>query len=130
MRTWFVAVLVGALVTAAGCGGASGPKKMDVSGSVQLDGQPLAEGDIVFIPEDKTAGAEGGKIKDGKYKMQAREGKNKVEITATRVVPGKKGPMGTEDLLESIVPEKYNTKSTLSADVGSGKTEHNFDLKK
>ncbi len=112
----------------AGCGG-GGSGKRDVTGTVKFDGKDVADGDIIFTSDDKSVGAEGGKIKGGKYTIKARDGKNKVEIHATRAVPGKKGPMG-EDAIESYIPEKYNTKTELSADVGSGKTEHNFDLKK
>jgi hypothetical protein len=118
----------GMAFVAAGCG-KSGPKLMEVSGTVKYDGQDVAEGDIAFIPEDKTVGGEGGKIKDGKYTLKVKEGKNKVQIFASRAVPGKKGPMG-EDLVEQYIPEKYNDKTELTADVGAGKTTHNFDLKK
>jgi hypothetical protein len=128
MKRWLFAPLLGALLGAiAGCGG-SGPKKFDVSGTVTFDGVPVADGDLTFTPEDKSRGAEGGKIKDGKYTMKAHEGKNKIQIIATRIVPGKKGAMG-EDFIEQYIPAKFNEKSDLSADVGAGKTEHNFDLK-
>ena len=132
MRTksrWvFLAGLVALLLAGAGCG-QSGPKKLDVSGTVKYDGQEVTEGFITFFPEDKNIGPEAGPIKDGRYTAKAVEGKNKVQITATRPVPGKKGPMG-EDFVEQYIPEKYNTQTTLSAEVGSGKTEHNFDLPK
>lgn len=117
-----------ASLAVAGCG-KGGPGKRDVTGTVKLDGKEVPEGDIIFLPEDKTVGAEAGKIKDGKYSLKARDGKNKVEIRATRLVPGKKGPMG-EDAIEDYIPEKYNIKTELSAEVSSGQTEHNFDLKK
>jgi hypothetical protein len=118
----------GMAFAAAGCG-QSGPKMTEVSGTVKYDGQDVAEGDIAFLPEDKSVGGEGGKIKNGRYTLKVKEGKNKVQIFASRAVPGKKGPMG-EDLVEQYIPEKYNDKTDLAADVGSGKTEHNFDLKK
>jgi hypothetical protein len=35
-----------------------------------------------------------------------------------------------EDWIEQFIPEKYNEKTELTAEVGSAKTEHNFDLKK
>jgi hypothetical protein len=120
--------LAGLILGAGGCG-KSGPKIYDVSGTVKYEGQDISEGDIIFFPEDKSVGPEAGKIKDGKYTAKAREGKNKVYIQASRTVPGKKGPMG-EDFVETYIPKKYNDDSTLNADVGSGKTEHTFDLKK
>ena len=57
-----------ALLTLAGCSG--GPKRYPVTGTVTVDGVPLVEGDIVFVPEDKTQGAEPGKIKDGKFELK------------------------------------------------------------
>ncbi len=122
-----LAVLLAAVV-AAGCGKSS-PKLHDVNGTVKFDGQDVAEGDITFIPEDKSVGAEGGKIKAGRYTLKVKEGKNKVQILANRLIPGKKGPMG-EDAVEPYIPEKYNDKTELTADVAAGKTTHNFDLKK
>ncbi|OWK38176.1 hypothetical protein FRUB_07296 [Fimbriiglobus ruber] len=116
------------LAILAGCG-EPGPKKYDVSGTVQYEGEPVTEGDIMFASEDKTIGPEGGKIKDGKYALKVREGKNRVEIRGTKIIPGKKGSMG-EPFVDSFIPEKYNTKTELTADVGSGKTTHNFELKK
>jgi hypothetical protein len=129
MNRCFCAALLafGMAFVAAGCG-KSGPQMMEVTGTVKYDGQPVAEGDISFIPEDKSVGGEGGKIKDGRYTLKVKEGKNKVQIFASRGVPGKKGPMG-EDLVEQYIPEKYNDKTELTADVSSGKKEFNFDLK-
>lgn len=112
-----------------GCSSEVGPKKYDVSGTVKFDGKEVAEGEIVFQSDNPSIGAEGGTIKNGKYTLKAREGKNKVEIRATQVVPGKKGPMG-EDWVEQFIPAQYNDSSTLSAEVGSGKTKHDFDLPK
>ena len=130
MRLKIVAMFaVGLLGLVVGCSNEVGPKKYDVSGAVKVDGKEVAEGEIIFQSDDKSVGAEGGAIKDGKYALKAREGKNKVEIRATRIVPGKKGPMG-EDWVEQFIPEQYNEKSTLTAEVGSGKTKHDFELNK
>src|SRR6185437_14801065 len=105
-----ICCLAAVVLVLAGCG-EPGPRKYKVSGTVRYDGQMVADGDVIFIPEDKSVGPEGGKIKDGKYSLMAREGKNQVQLRASRVVPGKKGPMG-EDWVESYLPEKYNDKTT------------------
>lgn len=115
-----------ALVMLASCAPSTG--LMAVSGKVNFDGQPLKDGDIMFIPADKQFGAEAGKIKDGAYQLNTRPGMNRVEIRATRLVPGKLGPMG-EPATEPFVPAAYNSASTLTADVGSGKLKHDFELK-
>jgi len=130
MRGMFPGCLaaIGVLAMLQGCG-SSGPRVLDVKGTVQYDGKPVAEGDITFLPENEAIGGEGGKIKDGKYAMKVKEGKNKVRITASQVVPGKKGPMG-EDWVEQFMPAKYNDSTTLSADVATGKTQHDFNLAK
>src|SRR5207248_8852791 len=111
----------------AGCGD-SGPKMYPVSGTVTFDDQPIPEGDIVFLPEEKQFGPDAGKIKDGKYAFRAKGGKKKVQIQASRLIPGKKGPMG-EPAREDYIPPRYNTKTELTADVGSGTSEFNFNLK-
>lgn len=116
-----------------GCG--SGGKSLDVEGTVLLNGKDLEEGDITFVPEDKNLKAEGGKIANGKFRLKAPIGKCKVEIRATRVVPGKTQPSAAgpdappEPLRESIVPAKYNDQTTLNADVGPGKTTFKYELK-
>jgi len=131
MRTSFMAAGFAGLLmlVAIGCGD-SGPKQLDVSGSVTYDGTDVSSGEIFFTSDDKSIGAVEAKIKDGKYTTKLREGKHKVEIRASRVVPGKKGPMGTEDLLEAYIPKKYNDQSTLTVEVGAGKTTHDFKLDK
>jgi hypothetical protein len=127
-RVFWFAGLAGLILAVSGCG-KSGPSKLDVSGTVKYDGQEVTEGFITFFPEDKSVGPEAGPIKDGKYTAKVREGKNKVQIQANRPVPGKKGPMG-EQAVEQYIPKQYNEETTLTADVGSGKTQHDFDLKK
>jgi hypothetical protein len=118
------------LVSAAvGCGSGSGVHQ--VSGKVTLDNEPLPDGDITFFPEAKDAAPEGGKIKDGQYKLnKVKSGKNKVVIQARRLVPGKTGPMG-EPATEDYIPARYGDKekTELSVDVSDGKTEHSFPLK-
>jgi len=52
-----------------GCGGSGA---YDVEGTVTLDGEPMKEGDVTFIPEDTKHGPDAGKITDGKYRLRAR----------------------------------------------------------
>jgi len=121
------AVLMGLLLALMGCG--SG--EATVSGTVSLDGKPLEEGHIAFRPLPALAKSEarGGPIKDGKYQVKAQPGQNRVEITATRVVPDKKDSFGTP-LRESMIPEKYNAQSELTKEISAGGVnEFNFELK-
>ena len=124
MRTF--SLLFVSLLTCMGCD--SGPKLYEITGKVSFDGTPVAKGDITLRSENPSTAPQGATIKDGSFQMKASEGKYKVEIISTRVVPGKKGPMG-EDAIEEFIPEKYNTKTTLSAEVKSNsKNEILFEL--
>jgi hypothetical protein len=72
-----------ALVIVAGCGG-SKVKRVNVSGTVTLDGQPVPHGTISFTPADKTTqgNTAGGEITEGKYSVaNVTPGKNRVEIS-------------------------------------------------
>jgi hypothetical protein len=98
-----------------------------IGGSVTLDGAPLPDGDILFTPANPQFGSEGAKIKDGAYQATVRPGQTKVQIRASRPVPGKKGPMG-EQLIEDYIPAKYNDQSNLSIDVSTSRRKHDFQL--
>jgi hypothetical protein len=111
-------------------GSGCGPGEVAVSGTVTLDGAPLAEGHIAFrpLPALATSEASVGPIKDGKYQLTARPGQNRVEIIATRVVPGQKDSFGNP-LRVSIIPAKYNVQSELTRELqATGGSELNFDL--
>jgi hypothetical protein len=100
-----------------------------VSGIVKIDGTPLVEGTIAF---DRGDGAVPGsaEIKNGSYTLTARPGLNKVIIRAFKVDPSiaSKDPARPVDTRVNIIPEKYNDKTTLSADVTAEKKTFNFDL--
>jgi len=98
---------------------ATGPAEYPVTGTVTLDGAPIAEGRILFRKIGDGDRGFGAEIKDGKYSLNSEAGKVKIEITAARPVPGKfHSPNGTpEPVMEAIVPAKYNSKTTLEAEV-------------
>ena len=105
-----------------------------MSGNVKLDGQPLGEGTITFTPVGKGLSA-GGTIQSGAYSIPEEQGpsagKFKVAVNA-RKATGKqtKGRDGTSapEMAEFVAPE-FNVKTNLDADIGSGKSEHNFEVK-
>lgn len=99
-----------------------------IQGKVTLDGAPLEAGDLIFSHSDPQFGQEPGKIVNGAYTANVHPGTNKVQIRATRAVPGKFGPMGTEPLLEDIIPAKYNSATTLSIEVTKDKKD-GYDFK-
>ncbi|MCA9047644.1 MAG: carboxypeptidase regulatory-like domain-containing protein [Planctomycetaceae bacterium] len=108
-----------------GCG-SSGPEIASVEGTVTLDGQPLANASVVFVPEGgRPAGA--STDAQGKYVLNFSEdrqgaipGKNVVRISTARgettddngqMVPGS----------PETIPAKYNAQTTLEFNVEPGK---------
>ena len=137
--------LVAAWLAMSGCGGRTGPEKAVVSGRVTLDGVPVEDGTIAFIPTGNGPGGPtaGAMIKQGTYRTLAGKGPvlgpHRVEIIAYR--PGKSvevqgvggattGLSGTAAVqeLELYIPEQFNKHSTLTVVVVSGENEVNFEL--
>lgn len=134
MKSWTLSVILAVSGVFAGCG-PGGPEIASVEGRVTLDGEPLANAAIVFIPEDgRPAGATTDK--DGHYVLNFTEGrsgaipgKNLVRVTTVRdageTEDGTPIPASPER-----IPMKYNAQSELSFDVKPGeKNVANFDLK-
>jgi len=123
------------LLALSGCGGSSDVKRTPVSGTVQLDGAPLPEGMIQFIPD---LGVKGPpvqlEIHEGKFSASTANGpaagRNAVQITALKKTGKKtKTIMGEEaDEIIQYVPARYNEQSTLTADVQSGGEPLTFQL--
>lgn len=99
-----------------------------VSGTVVLNGEPLAEGDIYFRSQDPAFGVDAGKVVAGRFSFRAKPGTKIVEIRASREVPGQKTPMGGP-LRREYIPEPYNDNSKLEVEVSKdGKNEYEFKL--
>src|SRR5207253_1664581 len=88
----------------------------DVTGTVTLDNQPLAEGTIVFESEDGKTPAASGTITSGKYSLKVAPGPKTVKIMASKASDKVDPAMGGAPKV-SIIPTVYNTQSTLKADV-------------
>ena len=118
-----------------GCG--SQDPRRGLSGTVTLDGEPLALGSISFRGLRGTSGpTAGGEIKEGQF-IVPRDGGTftgtfRVEISATR----KTGKQVQDPLLgmmvdefEQIIPKQYNLQSELSVEVtADGPNEYEFAL--
>jgi hypothetical protein len=134
-------VLVAGILACAGlllgCS-SGGLRTAAVSGTVTLNGQPVAEGSITFIPVEGTTGPErGAVIKDGQYSIPQAKGvvvgKNRVELRSIQK-SGKKiqdptKPPGTliDELAEAFPPE-CNSKSTLVRDIQAENNTLNFAI--
>ena len=108
------------LLISLGCNSAETPA--EVSGTVLLGSEPLAEGNIIFEALDKSTAPGAGIIKDGKYTIQVLPGSKKVKIQASK--PGTKiDPVMKSAMPESILGPEFNDKTTLKADIKPGKNE-------
>ena len=109
-----------------GCGSSGGdsrlPDRGEISGTVTLDGQKIDNGSITFFSEEDAARGiqASATIKDGKYEILVTPGTKKVKISQT--VETK------PNFFENMVPAKYNTKTTLEADVNKESRHFDFEL--
>jgi len=114
-----VLVLAASIAFVPGCGGPKPSPLMTVSGTVEVDGEPLKGGQIVFVPLDANLSPEAGTIKDGTFECSSKMGPMRIEITATRKNPG--------GLRANYIPARYNKESELTEDVSA--SNHHWDFK-
>ena len=112
----------------AGCGG--NPNLADVKGVVTLDGKPLPDAFLMFVPESSGATSFGKTDAAGTYHLMFSESQKGAFIGSNRVV------IRTRDVksdnsgsIPELVPTAYNDETTLVADVQAGKNTFDFDLK-
>jgi hypothetical protein len=130
------------LLALAGCADSTAPvdalPRKALSGSVSLDGQPLAQGKIQFDPVGAGAGnttLATGEIKDGKFAIDRASGPvpGKYKVSISSVPPIKIGPgeePGARPKMDpEKVPAKYNTRTTLTEEITDGSAPLNYDLK-
>ncbi len=98
-----------------------------VSGTVTLDGKPLEDGKISFRSTTTSTPPQIGNITAGQFACQVTTGPQRVEISATRTIPGAASTGIGE---ANYIPPRYNTQSTLTVEVtASGPNSFTFDLK-
>ncbi|QEG33935.1 hypothetical protein [Bythopirellula goksoeyrii] len=111
----------------------------EISGTVTLDGKPLETGEILFKPLSGSTGpTAGSEIENGSYQIPAvtqglRVGNEyQVEITSMvgsgRMSPDPNDPTGQRELLENVIPERYNTSTTLQVTISSDRAANNIDF--
>ena len=107
---------------------------VEVSGTIKLDGKPLPSAKVAFESEDKRSSI-GITDSSGNYTLDydsqtkgAPPGPKIVRITsAAAEVEGGGASEGAPAAKETI-PARYNTQSTLKADVSASNKTFNFDL--
>ena len=120
-----------ALVALAGCNGRTDLGQ--VTGRVTLDGQPLENACLEFVPlEGHGSNAFGRCDSDGNYAVMfahnakgATLGKNRVRITTRDVY---QDSSGREAWSRERVPARYNTRSELDVSVQPGANVFDFSL--
>jgi hypothetical protein len=122
-RVWCAAFL--SVTFLVGCGGET---SVPISGTVTWKGEPIPEGDILFVPPEKAGVPDPGKIRDGKFAFRAQPGAKRVRIHASRPKPGI-DPVMQAPQREPYIPDCYNAKTVLTAEVkADGPNEFHFDL--
>lgn len=133
------AVLIAGLLMAAGCSSqpADQPPLGRVRGRVTMDGRPLAGVDVVFAPE-KGRPSVGTTDQAGRYDLAyinttkgAKVGRHTVfirpaEASADASAGGAQA--GAAGAKRGRIPEKYNKRSELTADVKPGSNTIDFPL--
>ena len=135
-------VLTGLFLAAAGCGGST---RGAVQGRVTVNGAPLEEGEISFVPLDPRLGpTAGAPVRDGAYRIDAARGPvagdYRVRVHAFRKTGRKvwdgmgddKAPAARKTFVEEVeafIPPRYNEQSELQVRIEGGKVnEYNCDL--
>ena len=127
-RVSALCVLIGPI----GCGTKS---VSSVHGNVTLDGEPVAAGNIAFLPPGGSGSRASAAIEQGAYKISASDnlapGSYRVEIswhkpTGRKIASADPGMMIDET--REAVPAKFNTDSKLMVEVAGGDVEKDFAL--
>ncbi|MEX0792003.1 MAG: carboxypeptidase regulatory-like domain-containing protein [Pirellulaceae bacterium] len=125
-----------AMVSVAGCGGGGETSDLGkVGGQVTLNGKPLEEATLEFVPEQGGRPSIGTTDADGNYTMLYRAdspgaliGPHLVRITSQRSQSGGEGGEPLVQAQPERVPQAYNDKTTLKVEVKQGSNTHDFTL--
>ena len=125
---WILTLSLLATPITVGCG--KGEKVGDVQGKATINGEPIAKGDIRFLPIGGEGRATGGLIADGRFQVEVPVGKQRVEIYSNVVDESKTPPNPTPEqiVMKKLVPDRYNTESEEVLDVQPGLNEPEFKL--
>ncbi|MGL6193763.1 MAG: hypothetical protein ACRC2T_02965 [Thermoguttaceae bacterium] len=110
-----------------------------VSGNVTLDGVPIKNGTISFLPSGLTGNSAAAEIVDGKYSTRVSGGEMFVRFSSLReptpeeIQERKDNPMFERSMspvdgkIEAI-PAKFNSQSTMKTNITGPNKDLNFDL--
>jgi len=106
-----------------GCDTGDRPVLGEVRGLITLDGKPLPDAKIRFLPMEAVRGSMGVSGADGRYEMIYLRDLMGVAVGQHRVQV-----MSASETRGEILPQKYTSGNTLTAQVKAGMNEINFDL--
>src|SRR5688572_8699671 len=126
LRVLFVAI---ASLCWCGCGGPEHPDVGEVTGTVTLDGAPLADATVMFQPSSGR-GSMGTTNAEGKYSLTYLDGVPGAVLGSHKVSirTGVPGEDGQPPLVKEKLPAKYHSHTELTADVKSDPNTIDFDL--
>jgi hypothetical protein len=75
---------------------------------------------VQFVPVGSKASPESGRIANGLYRLESKAGKMTVHVLSTRLT-GKMDPVMGTAIEEMFIPQRYNSKSELTAEVVADK---------
>jgi hypothetical protein len=131
----FFSVRSAALLLFCLAGGCSGEAALPMRGTVTLDGERVAQGNIVFLPQASSGPKAAAAIENGVYSIPAEQGllpgKYRVEVSWHKPT-GRKiasaDPGMTIDETREAIPAKFNTDSTLTVDIDGSDKPYDFVL--
>lgn len=119
-----VLMLAVVIIGSSGCRRQPGLNVHPVSGTVTVDGEPLADGWITFRAVEGDSRGFAGRVTKGGYRAEAFAGRVSVAVTASRAVPGEfvRGSPDAEPQpkTEQFIPRRYNEETELEADIPVG----------
>lgn len=131
-RSWrlFALALVSAVVV--GCGGApdDAPALVSATGTILMDGEPLADASVSFSPVSGDRGASGRTDAEGKFILSyggsdgCPLGEHTVSVSTREMILDEYG--GVEGMKEETIPVRYNSQSKLKATVDPDASLNDF----
>ena len=120
----FLAAVLVTMAALSGCGRSDRPELGEVTGTVTLDARPLTDAAVVFSPVEGGRQSMGFTDSDGRFELTyirdirgAKLGQHKVSITTA-----------SEESPEETLPVRYNSETTLTAEVKPGDNTCDFPL--
>ena len=103
-----------------------------LQGNVTLDDEPLKTGLVRFVPVDGQTPSADAMITDGRFTAKVPVGEKRVSISAPKVVGTRKfyntPDAPSVDIVEELLPARYNAQTELTITVNAGDQQHDFDL--